>query len=346
MAEGAARRAPWAKRLAIAGALFLVLGALLINSQNDAIDSIHDPRVVAIAETDGSETPNFDVEKGGCYMAIVKQSAPSIEVTLTPIVGGSGAASESLSPSSCFTDWAPMASDATSFLVHEQWIAEENGEMTVSSDCSSEPCESYTVWIVHIEDTWMGEYFEYTGLIFGGVICCLGLLFLPIAGLVAYSARSNALHGTIKVLDNDGVLLQSYQSQDELMAALKDTNSPLYQGAGSNVEQSDVEQEDGFVDGSRDVMQGTMMTTEQVYGFMRGEIPETVQKVEDPFVDSPTPVRQPVKKKVDNTSVISDWDMGGSNDEQKITPRTKRSQSKEIKEKSSDSDDWSVWDDM
>ena len=37
MAEGAARRAPWAKRLAIAGALFLVLGALLINSQNDAI---------------------------------------------------------------------------------------------------------------------------------------------------------------------------------------------------------------------------------------------------------------------------------------------------------------------
>ena len=346
MAGGASRPAPWAKRFAIAGALFLVFGAFLINSQNEAIDSIHDPRVVAIAENDGSGTSNFEVEKGGCYMAVVKQSAPSIEVTLTPIVGGSAAATESLSPSSCFSDWAPMASDATSFIIHEQWVTEESGEMTVSSSCSSEPCESYAVWVVHIEDTWVAEYLEYTGLIFGGVICCLGLILLPVAGLIAYSARSNALHGTIKVIDNDGTLLQSYESQEELMAALKDTNSPLYQGAGSDIPQDNIEQEDGFVDGSRDVMQGTMMTTEQVYGFMRGEIPEAVESVEDPFVDSPTPVRQTVKKKVDNTSVISDWDMGGSNDEQKITPRAKPTQIKEVKEKNPESNDWSVWDDM
>ena len=119
-----------------------------------------------------------------------------------------------------------------------------------------------------------------------------------------------------------------------------------YQGAGEQSAPNNVEQEDGFVDGSRDVMQGTMMTTEQVYGFMRGDVQETMQKVEDPFADSPTPVRPSVKKKVANTSAISDWDMGGGNNDEKITPRVKRSPPKEVKEKSSESDAWSAWDDM
>lgn len=346
MAEGASSRAPWAKRFAIAGALFLLLGGILLNSQSDAIDSIYDPRVIAVAEIDEDVAQNFEMEEGECYMAIVTQSSPSIDVTLTPIVGGSGGSSESLAPASCFSDWTPMASDATNFLIYEQWIAEENGEVTASSTCSEESCDDYTVWMVHVEDTWMFGFLEFKGLVFGIGICCLGFIFLPLAGLLAYSARSSAIHGTIKVVDNDGVLLESYESQEELMAALKDTSSSLYQGAGVNAPPANVEQEDGFVDGSRDVMQGTMMTTEQVYGFMRGEVPESAQRVEDPFADSPTPVQPAVKKKVANTSAISDWDTGGGMNEEKITPRPKRSQQKEVKEKNSTSDDWSLWDDM
>ena len=130
------------------------------------------------------------------------------------------------------------------------------------------------------------------------------------------------------------------------MAALKDTSSSLYQGAGEQSVANNLEEEDGFVDGSRDVMQGTMMTTEQVYGFMRGEVHETGQEVDDPFADSPTPIRPSVKKKAPNTTAISYWDMGGENHYEKITPRPKRSQQKEVKKKSSESDAWSAWDDM
>ena len=345
MAEGASRRAPWAKRFAIAGALFLVFGAILINSQNQAIDSMYDPRTISTVEIQEDVPTNFEVVDKGCYMAITKQSAPSIEVTLTPIIG-SDDASESLTPTSCFSDWSPMATDGTSFVIHEQWVTEENGEMIASTTCLQEECDDYTVWIVHVEDTWMFEVLEFRGLVFGLGICCLGLIFLPLAGLIAYSARNSALHGTIKVLDNDGILLQSYESQEELMAALKNTNSPLYQSSGANTPPGDEEQEDGFVDGSKDVMQGTMMTTEQVYGFMRGEVPETVHQVDDPFPDSPTPTRQPVKKKVDNTSTISDWDMGDSSDAEKVTTRPKRSKQKETKKEKTESGDWTVWDDM
>lgn len=345
MAGGVSQRSPWAKRLAIAGALFLVFGAILINSQNEAIDSMYDPRVISLVEIGEGADLNFEVEEGECYMAVVQQSSPEIDVSLTPIVGGSDAASEPLEPKSCFSDWTPMASDGTRFVILEQWVAEENSEMTASSSCSEESCEEYTVWITHIEDTWMFGVFDFQGLVFGVGICCLGLLLLPIAGLIAYSARSNALHGTIKVLDNDGMVLQSYENQEDLMADLKDSNSPLYQGAGET-SPKDAEEQEGFVDGSRDVMQGTMMTTEQVYGFMRGEIPETTQRVEDPFADSPTPIRQPAKKKVANTSAISDWDSGGGKEEQNVEPRPKRSKVKEAKKDNSESGDWSLWDDM
>jgi len=346
MAGEVAPRSPWAKRLAIAGALFLVFGAILINSQNEAIDSMYDPREMSLAELGEGNDQNFEVEKGQCYMAIVKQSSPDVTVSLTPIVGGSDAASEPLEPKSCFSDWTPMSSDGTRFVILEQWVPEEKSEMTASSSCSDDSCEEYTVWITHIEDTWMFGFFEFQNLVFGVGICCLGLVLLPLAGLLAYSARSNALHGTIKVVDNDGVLLQSYESQEDLMAALKDSNSPLYQSAATNEPQGGTEEQDGFVDGSRDVMQGTMMTTEQVYGFMRGEIPETTQRVEDPFADSPSPVRQPVKKKVANTSAISDWDSGGGGDEQNEQARPKKSKLKESKKEKSGTDDWSLWDDM
>lgn len=346
MAGEASGRSPWAKRLAIAGALFLILGAILLSSQDEAIDAVTDPRVISIAELQDDASANFMVEEKGCYMAVVKTSAPAIEVTLTPIIG-SAAASEELEPKTCFSDWTPMASDGVTFEIHEQWVAQEDGEMTASSTCSKETCEEYTVWMVHIEETWPFEYFEYSGLIFGLGICCLGFIFLPIAGLLAYTARSNAVHGSFRIVGEDGELLHTYENQDDLLLALKDKSSPLHQNAEQSVQQENTDQGDGFVDGSNDVMQGTMMTTEQVYAFVRGDSPEAVEMIEDPFADTATPIQKsPVKRKAVNTSEISNWDTGGDEDVGKKTKSLVQSKAKQSKEKKSESSDWSVWDDM
>ena len=343
MAEGASQKSPWASRLAILGALFLVIGAILVSAQKETIDSVYDPRQISITEIVGEGSVTFEVEQKGCYMAIVMKGESDMDVTFTPI-DGSAAASEDLSPKSCFSDWAPMASDGEVFEIHEEWIAEESGEMLAQSTCN-EGCEGQTVWIVHV-DNWALELLNSTGLVFGFAICCLGFLFLPVAGILAYSARSNTIHGTVRVIDGDEGLLQSFGSQEEMLEALHDVNSPIYMGS----EKEDVGEisgsDDGFVDGSKDVMQGTLMTTEQVYAFMRGDAPEEVHKVSDPFADSPTPVTKAVERPVANITEISDWDAGGANESLKSSTPSPRPKQKEIKAKETDSNGWSAWDDL
>lgn len=342
MAEGASQKSPWASRLAILGALFLVVGAILMSAQKETIDSVYDPREMSIAQIDGEGSVTFDVQKNGCYMAIVMKGESDMDVTLTPSDGWD--ADEDLSPKSCFSDWMPMATDGEAFEIHEQWIAEENGEVLAQSSCD-EGCEEQTVWLVHI-DNWGLKLLGSSGMVFGFGICCLGFLFLPIAGILAYSARSNAIHGSLRVIGRDEEILQSFESQEEMLAALHDVNSPIYMGS----EKEDIGEitgsDDGFVDGSKDVMQGTLMTTEQVYAFMRGDAPEEVHKVSDPFADSPTPVTKAVERPVANMSEISDWDAGGTNEVQKTSTPSPRPKQKEIKGKKTDSNEWSAWDDL
>jgi len=345
MAEGASQRSPWARGLAIAGVLFLVLGAIIVNSQNKAIDSNFDPREISIAQIEVENSVIFDVEKDECYMAIVKDGESDMDVTLTPIIG-SDAANEELAPKSCFSDWIPMASDGVAFEIHEQWIATENGEMLALSSCSGEECQGQTVWLAHIEEWQELKLFESGGLIFGFGICCLGFLFLPIAGILAYSARSNAIHGPVRIVGRNGELLQSFKNQEEMMAAMEDQNSPLHQNASNETLPEEPEHDDGFVDGSKDVMQGTLMTTEQVYAFMRGDAPEVIRQVGDPFADSPAPVKQTVERPVANTEVISDWDTGGGDEIKAALSSPTRRKPIELKEENSESKNWTVWDDM
>tara|TARA_B110000459_G_C16531006_1_gene457202 strand:- start:216 stop:1256 length:1041 start_codon:yes stop_codon:yes gene_type:complete len=346
MGDGAARKSSWPMRLAIVGALLLVIGSIIVAAQDEALDSVYDPRENAITQIKGPGSANFDVQKGDCYMAIFLEDEDDMDITLRPIIDVTHASTEELTPNSCFSDWRPMASDGTEFEIHEQWIAEESGQMLVESTCPDEGCEEQTVWIVHT-DGWELKMLESSGLIFGFGICCLGFILLPIAGVVAYTTRSNRIHGALRVIGRDGELLKSFESQEEMMAAMRGVNIPL-EGDIADEDIGEIsEPDDGFVDGSKDVMQGTLMTTEQVYALMRGDTPDAVREVQDPFADSPTPIQQqPLKKKLANISEISDWDTGGESDGVKTTDRPANSKTKELKGKKTESKDWNVWDDM
>ena len=67
-----------------------------------------------------------------------------------------------------------------------------------------------------------------------------------------------------------------------------------------------------FVDGREDVQNGTLLTTEQVFALMKGDVDEAQSRVADPFADY-NDIRQPdIEKKVSNTKEIASWDEGGS----------------------------------
>jgi hypothetical protein len=90
-----------------------------------------------------------------------------------------------------------------------------------------------------------------------------------------------------------------------------------------------------------------LLTTEQVYALMRGDVEEATQQVSDPFADRPS-IHQPATPKKDpNTAHIASWDDG--NDETELPAVEERPKVRPIqREKQVDESpaDWKSWDDL
>ena len=121
---------------------------------------------------------------------------------------------------------------------------------------------------------------------------------------------------------------------------------------------SGIGQQDGsFVDGSGDVQSGILMTTDQVYALMRGDVEGAGELVQDPFVTAKlqptaTEKQQKIQQK-ENDVLISSWDEGGSGSVKAnpITPinRSKTTPVVPIKNDSVSKEDentWKQWDEM
>lgn len=334
------QRSPWALRLAIIGTLLLIIGSLVLSNQNDAIDSIYDPRERAIAEIVAGDSQLLDITDGGCYYVIVKAKVSGVDASMKPIEG-SAASSDEFEPTSCLTDWTPMASDGTTFLIVEEWVVDKDGEAMLATTCSEEDCAGETVWIVS-PDGWEMDLFDSTGILFGCGVCCIGFIVLPVAAVVRYWSRANTLQGSVTFIGPNQTISEPLQNQQEIIAALQQQH--LQQN--TNGEHLEREEQDGFVDGSKDVMQGRLLTTEQVFGLMRGEMDgEPQQKVQDPFADSIPKRHEPkaVVKKA-NTEAISVWDSGGGVANTPLENRPVRE--KTPRQDNSASKDWAEWDDM
>ena len=348
MAEKPTKRSPWALRLGILGTVLLLAGGAALTLQTSAIDSIYDPRERATVEINYGDSEIIEVNKDECYMAVTFSNASDSEIEIKKVVG-SAAANEVVEPVKCLTDWTPMASDGATFEIIEDWVTDESGELMVSASCEESDCDGQVVWIVNVED-WQMEIFESTGLTLGFSFCCIGILILPIAAIIAYSNRSRAVRGTLNVIGRDDEFLRSLQEQDQSMVA----QHPMLQKLKEELErqqmaesQGQAEEDDSYVDGSKAVMQGQLLTTEQVYALLRGDVEEMSRSVDDPFADS-VPTAEPKRKETKkvNTEQISLWDMGGD------APAAKRSEPAANRRRAvqqddrTNSKDWAEWDDM
>ena len=348
MAGNSSKRSPWGLRLGILGALLLLGGGIALSSQTSAIDSIYDPRERATVEIVVGQSAIVEVGNDECYMAVAFSNASESEVEVKKMVGVA-AVNEAMETENCFTDWTPMASDGASFVVVEEWVTEESGELMVSVSCEGNDCENEVVWIVNIDD-WQMEIFESSGLTLGFGLCCMGLIVLPVAAVVAYSNRSRAVRGTLNVIGRDQEFLRTLQEQDQSMVAqhpmLQKLKEELERQQMAESQDEQEQQDDSFVDGSKAVMQGQLLTTEQVYAFMRGDIEEMSRPVEDPFADSaPKPQQIRVEPKKANTEQISVWDAGGDSTAPSKEPVTSRRKTVPT-EKKANSKEWAEWDDM
>ena len=105
-----------------------------------------------------------------------------------------------------------------------------------------------------------------------------------------------------------------------------------------------------FIDGKEGVENGTLLTTEQVFALMRGDVEEAQNRVSDPFADFNQKMEQNAdEEKKDNSNIIAFWDSG--DDETITTKESKQSikdrkQNLKINKKQSDKSDWKEWDEL
>ena len=286
------KKSRWPFRILIASLVSLVIGSVLLLSQMDTMDEILDPRDNNVSElntlTEGQKL--VEINDAGCYRAY--GTGFDGNVTLYDLDGYDN--NEPISESKCKLDWQAMANDGQVFETLGTWVVPTKGDYILQVECDGE-CENETIWLTSI-DSMEDGVLSSTSLLTGGLMCCLGVLLLPLSGvLLAFS--QNRKKNVMVVMGPDGNLmpLTDYTPeniQTQINQQKNETNEGLdfdiRTGEYVDTKSTNAQTQMG---GQQHVAAGSMLTTEQVYALMRGDVeaastPEE-EVVPDPFPTSP-----------------------------------------------------------
>lgn len=366
----------WPQRLLVVALVITLLGSLLLTMNTEELDSVFDPRLNNEGEFQGADTQVVNISSG-CYRAISIDGNSDFEITMTKL-DGSARVGGAIENKNCLVDFQAMASDNTDFETVASWQITESAEYALDIECSaSTDCQEQVGWLVSVDEMQYGM-FESKGLLAGGFMCVLGILLLPLSGILIAASRSKGrskmmivqADGTLTPVTNlNQVMIQQINNGGELQQIVGNEVAGPFADSPATLEpnqsvsgpfaDSGIGQQDGsFVDGSGDVQSGIMMTTDQVYALMRGDVEGAGELVQDPFVTAklqPTPAekQQNIQQK-ENDILISSWDEGGSGSIKVTPPITPVNPSKTtpklpIKNDSASKEDentWKQWDEM
>ena len=286
------KKSRWPFRILIAALVSLVIGSVLLLSQMDTMDEILDPRDNNVSElntlTEGQKL--VEINDAGCYRAY--GTGFDGNVTLYDLDGYDN--NEPISESKCKLDWQAMANDGQEFETLGTWIVPTKGDYILQVECDGE-CENETIWLTSI-DSMEDGVLSSTSLLTGGLLCCLGVLLLPLSGvLLAFS--QNRKKNVMVVMGPDGNLMPlTDYTPENIQTQLNQQNSETNEGLDFDIrtgEYVDTKSTNAQAQmgGQQHVAAGSMLTTEQVYALMRGDVEagSTPQEevVPDPFPTSP-----------------------------------------------------------
>jgi hypothetical protein len=293
---------PWAMRVAIIGLVFILLGSIAIFSNVDKIDDAASPKKINEASITGEGSVTVELSKS-CYSAIVVDDDAS-NVSLFKMVG-SNVQDDAIETTNCKTDWTPMDSDGSKFIIMKEWEIDESGEYVLQIICET-GCENSTVWLVDATSA-QWKLLEQPALVFGGATCCLGIIILPVA-FILYQTNKNGKGPKMMMVGANGQMMPITDLTPENIAKLQ--QQAVVEKVDNPFADTGLTESSDFVDGSEDVQNGTLLTTEQVFALMKGDVDEAQSRVADPFADyNQVRTEQPVKKAT-NTKEIASWDDG------------------------------------
>ena len=284
------KKNPWPLRILIASMVCFVIGSITLIGQMDTFGDALDPQRNNVDSIDASseEQKLMSVEESGCYRAY----GVTFEGTVTlSEVNGSDVQNE-VEESKCKLDWGAISADGSvEYTVLGSWELNQ-GDYLMRIVCES-GCANETVWLTSI-DAMEGDILNSPMVYIGGLLCCFGIFLLPLAG-VLQAFSQNRKQKLMMVVGPDGQLMPLTDLTPEIVQnQINSMNQGAAEGVGFDVRTGEYMKPDDNIsnqrmDGSRDVQSGSMLTTEQVYALMRGDVEsatpqeEQREEVADPF---------------------------------------------------------------
>ena len=306
-----AKRSPWAMRLAIAGAIMVVVGIVLVSSQSSRISEAMDPRENYHQTYVGPGSEVTGQLDDTCYRFYQLKDDPEMSVELFR-VEGSSISGEAIDEASCKLDFQPMTEEGDVLVERASWKLNESSEYAVTITCATS-CEGVQGWFSSI-DAFQNKLFESTTLLFGATICCFGVFTTPIA-LIIYLASKPSKTPRVMMVGEDGRLIPITdlnpdnpvlfdQPQEQIRPEQSPSVAPPF---AVTAEQNQPEE---FVDGLPDVASGNLLTTEQVYALMKGDV-EAAQEHARSGRYQGTSAEDAIEEAA-NVAAIASWDEGVS----------------------------------
>lgn len=286
------KKSRWPFRIMMASLVCLVLGSVLLLTEMDTVDELLDPRNnnIAVINTETDKQTLIEIDDAGCYRAF----GTGFDGNVTVFHLDDALIGDSLRESKCKLDWEAMSSDGQAFDTLGTWIISEKGEYILEIECDGD-CGNETIWFTSIDSMEEGVL-SSTSLLAGGFMCCFGILLLPLSGvLLAFS--QNRKKNVMVVVGPDGNLMPlTDYTPDNIQSQLQEQRNETTEGLDFDIRTGEyVGQKDSTpqmqMGGQQHVAAGSMLTTEQVYALMRGDVdsastPEE-ETVPDPFPTSP-----------------------------------------------------------
>ena len=301
---------PWPLRIVVLGALMLLSGFILFGSLGNTMNEAFDPRVTHVAEVSGGGEVLADL-RPVCH-ALYVTAEHEANATLLRSDGWSTSGT-ALDTSECKSEWEPMttADRGVVFVRIAAWQVQEEGEHLLQLEAD----EDVEAWLVDVPSMEQG-IFSSPSIITAFGLCTFGVLVLPIGLTLLFSERRRRGKG-VMVIATNGQLQPMTPGGAEAFGMpaqqVREQDLPFDPVTGAYREP------EGSAPGV-DVAPDGMLTTEQVYALMRGDIegalpPEARPEApRDPFVSTsrrvaPEPVeREEPTQTAPEPSSSKDWE--------------------------------------
>ncbi len=304
---------PWPLRIVVLGGVMLLSSFILFGSMGGTLNEAFDPRNTHVAEVSGGGEVLSDL-RPVCH-ALYVTSDQAANATLLRSDGWS-ASGTALEESECRSEWEPMTVERGVLFVRvAAWDVEEAGEHLLQLE-AGEDVDAWLVDVPAMEQGMLSSPWILTA--FG--LCTFGVLVLPVGLTLLFSERRRRGQRVMIVAAN-GQMQRMPPGAAEVFGAparTPENDLPFDPVTGAYRE---AERPTQGVEGAPD----GMLTTEQVYALMRGDIegalpPEArPEGPRDPFVatsrqSAPTPApstpSEPVQKSHEPNKDWASWDDG------------------------------------